>query len=97
MATIGELLPEQQKLLRNGEEIPRRILDNHWDEFINKIVSIKQYGEIETPYENRIARLVEFKSDGRCRFQRKNGSKFVVHIDDIESLVLFLSKNYNEN
>ena len=84
-------------LLRNGVEIPKKILDNHWDEFINKIVHINQYGEVEVPYENRLGRLVEFKADGRCRFQRKDGSKFEIHVDDIESLVLFLSKNYNVN
>lgn len=86
-------------LLRNGTEIPKKILNNHWDEFINKIVYIEQYEfeGVEIPYENGMGRLLEFKSDGRCRFQRGNGSKFEVHIDDIKSLDLFRPRNYNEN
>lgn len=92
-ATIGDLLPEQQKqpLLLNGVAIPKRILDNHWDEFIDQIVFINhyEYEGVSIPYENGMGRLIEFKSDGRVRFQRKNGTKFEVHIDDVRDLIKF--------
>lgn len=91
--TIGDLLPEQQKrkLLLNGTEIPRKILDNHWDELLDSLVFIDQAPGIEVPYEEQLGRLKKFEADGRVIFEKKNHKQFIIHIDDITNLRRFVS------
>ena len=95
MATIGELLPEQQKLLLNGVAIPKRILDRGWDNLVDEIVFIDQAPGIEVPYEQQLGRLMKFEADGRVIFEKKDHKKFIIHLDDIINLRRFISKNYN--
>jgi len=97
MAAIGELLPEQQKrkLLLNGTEIPRKVLSNHWDEFIDQIVFIDHYEfeGVDVPYEQKLGRLLSFEADGRVIFEKKDHRQFTVHIDDIKDIRKFVPVN----
>lgn len=65
------------RCLKNGTEIPRKILHNRWDELIDKNCLIN---DIKT------GRLMGFKADGRAIFKGANNNTFVLDINDISSL-----------
>ena len=90
-------IPRNVKL--NGIDVPKKVLSEKWDELVGKICFINQFpiDGIIVPYENTMGRLISISPKGDCRFERKNGSKFSVHVDDIKELKLFISKNYHQN
>jgi hypothetical protein len=65
------------RCLKNGTEIPRKILGNGWDELIDKNCLINGM---------KAGRLVEFKADGRAIFLGNKNSEFILDINDIDSL-----------
>ena len=105
MITIADLINGNEKLnipknvKLNGIDVPKKILGNKWDELVGRILIIEQFAieGIDVPYENKMGRLLSISPKGDCRFERKNGSKFSVHVDDIKELKLFISKNYHQN
>jgi len=96
-ATIGDIIPqeEKKKLLLNGTEIPKRILDRGWDEMIDQICFIDHYEfeGVDIPYEQKLGRLLAFEADGRVTFEKKNHKQFTVHIDDIKNIRKFVPVN----
>lgn len=64
------------RCLKNGTEIPRKILKNRWDELVDKPCMINGV---------KTGRLLGFKADGRVIF-KGNNNQFVMNIDDINSL-----------
>ena len=63
------------KMKLNGVEIPRTILNNSWDELIDKPCLINGVTR---------AKLLAFCPDGRVLFKNKN--HFIINLTDIESL-----------
>ena len=64
------------RCLKNGTEIPRKILKNRWDELVDKPCMING---------SKTGRLLGFKADGRVIF-KGNNNQFVMNINDINSL-----------
>ena len=65
------------RCLKNGTEIPRKILHNRWDELIDKNCLINGI---------KTGRLMGFKADGRAIFIGNKNSKFILDVNDIVSL-----------
>ena len=65
------------RCLKNGVEIPKKILKNRWDELVDKTCMING---------SRTGRLLEFRPDGRAIFAGNNNQSFIINIDDINSL-----------
>ncbi len=65
------------RCLKNGTEIPRKILKNRWDELVNRDCLINGI---------KTGRLLGFKADGRVIFKGNNNQSFIINIDDINSL-----------
>ena len=65
------------RCLKNGVEIPKRILQNRWDELVNRDCLINGI---------KTGRLLEFRPDGRAIFAGNNNQSFILDINDIESL-----------
>ena len=65
------------RCLKNGVEIPKRILQNRWDELVNRDCLINGI---------KTGRLLEFRPDGRAIFAGNNNQSFIINIDDINSL-----------
>ena len=59
----------------NGVEIPRKILNNSWDELIDKSCLINGVTR---------AKLLAFCPDSRVLFE--NNNHFIINLTDIESL-----------
>jgi len=66
-------------LLKNGTEIPRKILNHGWDELIDHTVLVNG---------TKTGRLLGFRSDGRVVFEDK--TQFIININDINSLAKHL-------
>ena len=64
------------RCLKNGTEIPKKILKNRWDELVNRDCLINGI---------KTGRLLEFKADGRAIFAGNN-NQFIIDINDISSL-----------
>jgi hypothetical protein len=64
------------RCLKNGTEIPKKILKNRWDELVNRDCLINGI---------KAGRLLEFKADGRAIFAGNN-NQFIIDINDISSL-----------
>jgi hypothetical protein len=96
-ANIGEIMGEEKrKLLLNGVQVPREVLNKGYDELVGDIVFIEQYTEVER--DLGLGRLLQIAPTGICKFQRKDGSSFKVDIRDIKSMKRFISKdNYRGN
>jgi hypothetical protein len=78
----------------NGIDIPKKVLGNEWDELVGHLVFIEQYAEgIEVPYWNTMGRLLSISPEGMLKFDRKNGSTYRIHVDDIKSMRQFVSKS----
>ena len=65
------------RCLKNGTEIPKKILKNRWDELVNQDCMINGI---------KTGRLLEFRPDGRAIFAGNNNQSFILDINDIESL-----------
>ena len=65
------------RCLKNGVEIPKKILKNRWDELVDKTCMING---------SKTGRLLGFKADGRAIFAGNNNQSFIINIDDINSL-----------
>ena len=65
------------RCLKNGTEIPRKILRNRWDEMVDRDCLINGI---------KTGRLLEFRPDGRAIFSGNNNQSFILDINDIESL-----------
>ncbi len=59
----------------NGTDVPKKVLDNHWDKLIDKNCIINGF---------KRAKLLGFKANGRVIFKDKN--QFIMDINDIEDL-----------
>lgn len=68
------------RCLKNGTEIPKKILRNRWDELIDKNCLINGM---------KAGRLLEFRADGRVIF-KGNNNQFIIDINDINSLAKHL-------
>ena len=64
------------RCLKNGVEIPKKILKNRWDELVDKTCMINGV---------KAGRLLEFRPDGRAIFAGNN-NQFIMDINDISSL-----------
>ena len=64
------------RCLKNGTEIPKKILKNRWDELVDKPCMING---------SKTGRLLEFRPDGRAIFAGNN-NQFIIDINDISSL-----------
>lgn len=71
------------RCLKNGTEIPKKILKNRWDELVNQDCLING---------SKTGRLVEFKADGRAIFAGNN-NQFIIDINDISSLAKHMAYN----
>lgn len=69
------------RCLKNGTEIPRKILKNRWDELVDKTCMING---------SKTGRLLGFKADGRVIFKGNNNQSFIININDINSLAKHL-------
>lgn len=69
------------RCLKNGTEIPRKIIHNKWDELIDKNCLINGI---------KTGKLVGFKADGRAIFLGNNKQSFIVNINDIESMSIHI-------
>lgn len=67
------------RCLKNGTEIPKKILRNRWDELIDKPCLINGM---------KAGRLLGFRPDGRVVF--KDRTQFIMDINDINSLAKHL-------
>ena len=65
------------RCLKNGTEIPKKILKNRWDELVDKPCMING---------SKTDRLLGFKADGRAIFAGNNNQSFILAINDIERL-----------
>ena len=65
------------RCLKNGVEIPKKILKNRWDELVDKTCMING---------SKTGRLLGFKADGRVIFKGNNNQSFILDINDIERL-----------
>jgi hypothetical protein len=65
------------RIKKNGVEIPQRILQNRWDELVDKTCMING---------SKAGRLLGFKADGRVIFKGNNNQSFIININDINSL-----------
>ena len=69
------------RCLKNGTEIPKKILKNRWDELVDKTCMING---------SKAGRLLGFKADGRVIFKGNNNQSFIINISDINSLAKHL-------
>lgn len=69
------------RCLKNGTEIPKKILKNRWDELVDKTCMINGV---------KTGRLLGFKADGRVIFKGNNNQSFIININDINSLAKHL-------
>lgn len=68
------------RCLKNGTEIPKKILRNRWDELIDKTCLVNGM---------KAGRLLGFRADGRVIF-KGNNNQFIIDINDINSLAKHL-------
>ncbi|GAB6265914.1 MAG: hypothetical protein STSR0001_13600 [Methanothrix sp.] len=71
------------RCLKNGTEIPKKILKNRWDELVNRDCLINGI---------KTGRLLEFRPDGRAIFAGYN-NQFIIDINDISSLAKHTAYN----
>jgi len=71
------------RCLKNGTEIPRKILRNRWDEMVGRDCLINGI---------KTGRLLEFRPDGRAIFSGNN-NQFIIDINDISSLAKHTAYN----